>query len=99
MITNPNATRNLLGFALLHPNGANDFNGGVSSGTLYNWAATDYQFHIWDINKFPETPVYINEEEWLKWLDYMAVKYDKRRPDHLFLLREYGARTSSELSA
>jgi len=46
-----------------------------------------------------ETPEYINEEEWLKWLDYMAVKYDKRRPDHLFLLREYGARTSSELSA
>ena len=77
----------------------NDFKGFGGSGTLYNWADTDYQFHIWDINKFPETHEYINEEEWLKWLDYMAVKYDKRRPDHLFLLREYGARTSSELSA
>jgi ankyrin repeat protein len=76
----------------------NDFSGFGSSETLYDWADTDYQFHIWDINKFPETHEYINEEEWLKWLDYMAVKYNKRRPDHLFLLREYGARTSSELS-
>ena len=76
----------------------NDFSGFVSSETLYDWADSDYQFDIWDINKFPEkVPEYTTEDAWLEWLDSMAVKDGKRRPDHLFLLREYGARTSSEL--
>ncbi len=71
--------------------------------SLYDWAEMDYALHIWDINEFPEEPstelIADTEDDWLLWLDKMAIKYNKRRPDHLFLLREYGARTSSELSA
>ena len=68
--------------------------------TLYDWVDTDYVLYIWD-NKFPEEPsadlIADTEGAWLLWLDAMAIKYDKRRPDHLFLLREYGARSWFEL--
>ena len=68
--------------------------------TLYDWADTDYVLYIWN-NRFPEEPsaelIADTEDAWLLWLDEMAIKYNKRRPDHLFLLGEYGARSWFEL--
>ncbi|MEI7840759.1 MAG: ankyrin repeat domain-containing protein [Methylococcaceae bacterium] len=79
----------------------NDFSG-FHGGTLYDWANIDYQIEIWHVNKFPEKPsaelLADSEDAWLNWMDEMAVKYQRRRPDYLFLLREHGARTSAELA-
>jgi hypothetical protein len=79
----------------------NDFSNEYKDETLYSWGVLEYQFHIWDVNKFPEEPnlklLEYDEEKWLNWFDAMAIKDGRRRPDHLFLLREYGARTLEEL--
>jgi len=66
---------------------------------LYDWAEFDYRFETYDLN-LPEEPT--NEDKategaWLQFLDRIAIKYDKRRPDYLLLLRERGALTGSEL--
>jgi hypothetical protein len=69
--------------------------------TLYDWAEFDYRYETFDIDNLPEKPTVDDkkdEDSWLRFLDRVAVKYGKRRPDHLFLLREFGARTSAELN-
>ena len=38
-----------------------------------------------------------SEDAWLLYLDRCAIKHGARRPDYLFLLREFGARTATEL--
>ena len=67
---------------------------------IYDWAAFDYVYQIWVGNKFPEEPTsnaLLGEDLWLQWIDELAVKHQRRRPDYLLLLREYGARSSEEL--
>lgn len=67
--------------------------------TLYDWAEFDYRYEVYDLCE-PEQPSAEdrqNENTWLQYLDRMAVNHDKRRPDHLFLLRQSGARTAEEL--
>ena len=79
----------------------NDYKGFSSDDTLYSWAMMDYMYNVWDINKFPEAASetdMANEDAWLAWLDHIAIKYERRRPDHLQLLRERGARTWFELN-
>jgi len=40
----------------------------------------------------------ISEESWLQYLDRCAIKDGFERPNHLILLRKYGATTAHELS-
>lgn len=75
--------------------------------TLYDWAESDYRYSIW-YEPFheggsllppdaPTTADKASEDAWLLYLDRCAVKHGARRPDYLYLLREFGARTATEL--
>lgn len=80
----------------------NDAAGCTDSDTLYDWAEFDYQYEVWNIDGIPENFTdadEASEDTWLAWLDSMAVKYNRRRPDHLLLLRERGAKTRRELTS
>ena len=69
--------------------------------TLYDWAEFDYRYEAYDL-KLPEAASNadrVSENAWLQYLDRLAIKYGKRRPDDLFLLRERGALTSTEKQA
>jgi hypothetical protein len=66
---------------------------------LYDWADFVYRYEVWKV-KLPEdatTADLADKDAWLHHLDCLAVKYGKRRPDHLRLLRERGALSMSEL--
>lgn len=81
---------------------------GLSPGeTLYDWAEFDYRYSTWD-EPFglqgsltpPDAPTAADKasaDAWLLYLDRCAIKHRVRRPDYLFLLREFGARTAVEL--
>ena len=83
---------------------------GSSHGeTLYDWAEFDYRHSTWD-EPFglqgslmppdaPTTADKASEDARLLYLDRCAVKHGARRPDYLFLLREFGGRRVSELSS
>lgn len=86
------------------PNGMPGFS---PDETLYDWAEFDYRYSTWD-EPFglhgslmpPDAPTAADkasEDAWLLYLDRCAVKHGARRPDYLFLLREFGARTAEEL--
>ncbi|MGK8435911.1 ankyrin repeat domain-containing protein [Ectopseudomonas hydrolytica] len=86
------------------PNGMPGFG---PDGTLYDWAEVDYRYSTWD-EPFglqgslmpPDAPTSADEaseDAWLLYLDRCAAKHGARRPDYLFLLREFGARTAEEL--
>lgn len=78
----------------------NEVCGFFDGTTLYDWAEMDYCYEIWEVNRFPEAPTEADdasEQTWLQYLDRLAVKYDRRRPDHLILLRKHGALRSAEL--
>lgn len=89
-----------------HPNHETGWEPGRNA---YDLAAEDYYVTTWIGGKdvplgqegLPEEPCandLVTHETWLAFLDRMAIKYGKRRPDHLFLMRERGARTSKELT-
>ena len=66
--------------------------------TLYDYAEFDYRDETHDFY-LPEKPTDVDKatvESWLQFLDRIAIKYQKRRPDYLFLLRERGALTWRE---
>ncbi len=79
-----------------NPNQFVEFNG----ESLYDDAEFDYRWlHVF-FNGLPEKPTdedHKSEESWLAFLDRLAIKYNVRRPDYLFLLRVYGGRRRSEL--
>jgi len=65
---------------------------------LYDWADFVYRYEVWCV-RLPEEPTAADRasaDAWLGYLDRLAVKYGKLRPDHLRLLRERGALTMSE---
>ncbi|MFO1279668.1 MAG: ankyrin repeat domain-containing protein [Burkholderiaceae bacterium] len=67
--------------------------------SLYGWAEFDYRYEIWNVNP-PERATDADrsdEDAWLAHLDRLAVKYERRRPDHLQLLRQRGALSMAEL--
>ncbi|PIA68489.1 hypothetical protein CDR19_21215 [Ectopseudomonas toyotomiensis] len=87
----------------------NDMPGSSPGETLYDWAEFDYRYSTWD-EPFglqgslmppdaPTTGDKASEDAWLLYLDRCAVKHGARRPDYLFLLREFGGRRASELSS
>jgi len=88
----------------------NDETGWEAGRTAYDLAAEDYYVDTWigpggfpvdskGLPEEPETSDLVTPEAWLDFLDRMAVKYNKRRPDHLYLMRERGARGLKELQA
>ena len=69
------------------------------SESLYDWAEFDYRYEIWNVN-LPEGATDADrssDDAWLAHLDRLAVKYEKRRPDHLQLVRQRGALSMAEL--
>lgn len=74
--------------------------------TFYDWAEFDYRYNVWMHDFFevdsinpteePTEADRVSEESWLDYLDRAAVKYGVRRPDHLFILRKYGAKAAQE---
>ena len=72
--------------------------GGVTEDeSFFDWAELDYMFEMFDCI-LPEKPTIDDkkdEDSWLQFLDRIAIKHGVRRPDHLFLLRQHGARSIS----
>ena len=75
--------------------------GFTESDSFYDWAESDYRYNIYgDYWILPEEPTEedeASEEAWLAFLDRIAIKHEVLRPDHLKLLRTYGALTMGEL--
>jgi hypothetical protein len=72
--------------------------GGVES--LYDWASHAYLYEVWKSRPPLEaTAAERDEDVWLAHLSRLAGQYGKRRPDHLQLLRERGARSTAEGSS
>ena len=69
--------------------------------TVYDWAEFDYRFDEYDLHlpENPEPKDKASEEAWLDFLDRLAVKYGKQRPDYVRVLRQYGAKRYSEIRA
>jgi len=68
---------------------------------LYDWAVSDYRDEVFNVH-LPEPPTKAdraNADTWLAYLDRLAVKYGKWRPDHLILFRSRGALTWKEQDA
>lgn len=86
---------------ILLENGADPNIGDGFSETenLYDWAEFDYRYQVYNLYVPHDSPEYVkmNEDEWLIYLDRIAVKHNKRRPDHLLLMREFGAKCAYEL--
>lgn len=79
----------------------NDEAGFDESESFYDYAEFDYCFQVYDLH-LPEEPTQAdrdNPDTWLQFLDRLAIQYQRRRPDHLFLLRQFGAKTMKERSA
>ncbi|WP_148300386.1 ankyrin repeat domain-containing protein [Holophaga foetida] len=68
-------------------------------GSMYDMAAFNYRLYVWELGGLsaPAEADLATEEAWLAFADRMAVKHDRRRPDHLILMRERGARTRREI--
>lgn len=67
--------------------------------SLYDWAEFAYRYEVWNMN-LPEEATAAersDKDAWLRYLDRLAVKHGKRRPDHLRLLRQRGALSMAEL--
>ena len=74
--------------------------------TFYDWAEFDYRYNVWmgdnsevgsiSLSDEPTDADRVSQESWLDYLDRVAVKYGVRRPDHLILLRRYGAKAAQE---
>ncbi|MEF8698000.1 MAG: hypothetical protein V5B32_10225 [Candidatus Accumulibacter sp. UW26] len=67
--------------------------------SLYDWAEFAYRYEVWDTD-LPEEPGaadQVDQDAWLRFLDRLALKYGKRRPDFLRLLRQRGALAITEL--
>jgi hypothetical protein len=64
-----------------------------SPETLYDLVEFDYRFDLWDLRKPLESTEgdKADEEAWLTYLDRCADYSGKQRPEHLRVLRRYGA--------
>ncbi len=83
---------------LLLDNGADPNREHELGESLYNYAEFNYRDETYH-SHLPESPTEADkasENSWLEFLDRLAVKYDKPRPDYLMLLRERGALTNEE---
>jgi ankyrin repeat protein len=67
--------------------------------SLYDWADFAYRYDVWNM-RLPEEATAAersDKDAWLRYLDRLAVKHGKRRPDHLRLLSQRGALSMAEL--
>lgn len=68
---------------------------------ILDWAEFDYRAETYGEDmELPERPTVADRatmDTWLAFLDRIAVKYGKRRPDYLLILRNHGARTYAEM--
>ena len=73
--------------------------GFMDTETLYDWAEFDYRYQIFGSRWLEESNENdsVDETNWLNFLQRTAKKYNVREPDHLFLLRERGAKSSFEI--
>ncbi|WPN49162.1 hypothetical protein [Pseudomonas sp. P8_241] len=98
----------LLGILLSAGADPNQPRGLCESDSFYDWAEFDYSYNVWmrdnvefELISPPEEPTdadQVSEESYLDYLDRMAVKYGVRRPDHLLLLRRFGAKSAHEIN-
>ena len=68
--------------------------------SFYDWAETDYWIYVCE-GRYSEDPTdedNATKESWLEYLDRLAIKYEKLRPDYLKLLRRYELRHSESWS-
>ena len=89
----------VLQLLLVHGADPNAEHEGVES--LYAWAEFDYRYDEYDL-RMPEEPKEedkASEDTWLDYLDRLAQKYGKRRPDCLRILRKAGAKGWSDKKA
>lgn len=99
----------LLGILLSAGADPNRPSGLCESNSFYDWAEYDYGYNVWmrdnaefELMSPPEKPTdadQLSEDSYLDYLDRMAVKYGVRRPDHLYLLRKYGAKAAHEIKS
>lgn len=67
------------------------------SQSFYDYAEMDYEIvHLWVPDK-PNDVEIENPDLYLRFLDRMAIKYNCARPEHLHLLRSYGALSKKEM--
>ena len=67
--------------------------------SLFDWALSDYRYDE-DLLNPPDEPTAQEEETtdgWLSYIERMALKYGKRPPDYVRVLREFGAKSNWEL--
>lgn len=85
---------------LLLENGADPNKEGDGPEPLYEMAEFDYLFEIWELG-VPE-PASAEDsaspDRYIDFLDRMAIKYGRARPDTLRLLRKFGAKSRSEMT-
>lgn len=66
--------------------------------TLLDWAGRDYCFETIQQPCDPVTPQdQATFDQWLEYLDRMAIKYNYIRPHAIRILRQYGAKTYEEM--
>jgi hypothetical protein len=79
----------------------NKAGGDLGSESFYDWAEFDYRFQAFAHDQLevdrPTNADKKDEDSWLEFLDRIAKKHGYRRPDHLFLLRMYGAKSMAEM--
>ena len=74
-----------------------------NTNTVYDLVSKTYYEKVWCdglFNRFPKDiwpENYLNTDIWLEFLDELAIKYKKPRPDILRLLRKHGALSLPEL--
>lgn len=79
--------------------------GGIcGESNFYDWAVFDYEAEVWiyaeskALSESSEADA-ASEDSWLEFLDRKALEHGFRRPDHLRLLRRFGARSAEELES
>lgn len=78
------------------PNKAGGF---MESESFYDWAVFDYWYQALDMDRLDGATEDDKKDDdaWLAFLDKTAIERNVRRPDHLFLLRRYGAKSMTEM--
>ena len=77
----------------------NNHCGFTDSESFYDWAVCDYGYNLYGgpVPDEAEEEDNASEESWLAFLERLALKYNCRQPDHLHLLRSYGALSKKEM--
>jgi hypothetical protein len=72
--------------------------GFLSTETFYDWAVFDYLYEMGLLEELNSRENIPDEDQWLAYLDGLALALGQRRPDHLILLRHRAAVTACEMA-